>query len=214
MYKRQALACIAGIVNVVAILGFVHQGLTHMTGITTLLGARLAQARWDAALDIGMVILAFFAGAVFSGVLIRDSIMELRRRYGVALLVESALLLGAAALFNGQDIKGPLLAAAAMGLQNAMATTYSDALIRTTHVSGLFTDVGIAIGQALRGAPWQRTRFILALFTIGAFLTGGIAGALLFAQWSYHALYVPAAWTGLVGLGYLAWQHQRMGSHA
>lgn len=208
-----ALACIAGMVNAVGLLGFVHQGLTHLTGITTLLGTDLADGQWRAAWEICAVILAFLAGCVLSGFIIQDNNVSLRRRYGVALAIESVLLFVAAALFNDSEIKGPLLAATAMGLQNAMATTYSGALVRTTHLSGLFTDVGIAIGHVLRGEPWQFKRVQLSVFTIGAFLFGSIAGGLLFRHFSYHALYVPAVWTGLVGLGYVAYHHHRFSRH-
>ncbi len=202
-----ALACIAGMVNVIGLLGFVHQGLTHLTGITTLLGASIAQLQWRAVWEISAVILAFLAGCVLSGFIIQDDNVSLRRRYGVALAIESALLFLAAALFREQDIKGALIAATAMGLQNAMATTYSGALVRTTHVSGLFTDVGIAIGHALRGEPFQIKRVQLSVLTIGAFLFGSVTGAWLFQQLHYHALYVPAVWTGVVGVGYALYHH-------
>ena len=36
-----ALACVAGMVNVVGFLGFEHQAITHLTGTTSLLGAAL-----------------------------------------------------------------------------------------------------------------------------------------------------------------------------
>ena len=208
-----ALACIAGMVNVVGLLGFVHQGLTHLTGITTLLGTHLAEGQWRAATEICAVILAFLVGCVLSGFIIQDNNVSLRRRYGVALAIESALLFIAAALFNDSDIKGALVAATAMGLQNAMATTYSGALVRTTHLSGLFKDLGIALGHAMRAEPWQFKRVQLSVLTIGAFLLGSVVGGLLFQHIGYHALYVPAVWTGLVGLGYVAYHHHRFSRH-
>ena len=58
---------------------------------------------------------------------------------------------------------GALLAAMACGLQNAMATTFSGAAIRTSHLSGMFTDLGIGIGHALRGLPLQKRRLLLCL---------------------------------------------------
>lgn len=202
-----ALACIAGMVNVVGLLGFRHMGLTHLTGITTLLGAAGARLQWQAVAEISGVILAFFAGSMLSGMIVQDANLSLRRRYGVALALESALLFIAAALFNDHDIRGPLVAATAMGLQNALATTYSGALVRTTHLSGLFTDLGIAVGHALRGEPWQFRRVQLSLLTIGAFLFGCITGTLLFDRLAYDALYVPAVWSGVVGIGYALYHH-------
>ena len=134
--------------------------------------------------------------------------------HGVALALESALLFAAAAMFKQGSMTGPLLAATACGLQNAMATTYSGALVRTTHLSGLFTDIGIGIGHALRRMPRQATRTQLSLLTIGAFALGCIIGATLFRHLSYDALYVPAIWTGLVGVGYAFYHHCRHSRHA
>ena len=80
------------------------------------------------------------------------SALRLGRRYGVALSVESLMLFAAIPLFRHQHLAGPLLAAMACGLQNAMATTYSGAVVRTAHLSGMFTDLGIMLGHWLFGA--------------------------------------------------------------
>lgn len=208
-----ALACIAGMVNVVGYMGYEHQGITHLTGTTTLFGEAFSGGHWRASAQLLAMILAFVLGAVISGVLIQDVHLRLRRRYGVALAIESGLLLASAASFKEASMAGPLLAAVACGLQNAIATTYSGALVRTTHLSGLFTDVGIALGHALRGHPWQFRRIQLSVLTIGAFAFGCIVGALLFRRFSYNALYVPAVWTGVVGLGYVIYHHHRFSRH-
>lgn len=209
-----ALACIAGMVNVVGYMGFEHQGITHLTGTTTLLGEALSGADWRASLQLAAMILAFVLGAAMSGAIIQDVQLRLGRRYGVALALESILLFSAASLFKQGSMAGPLLAATACGLQNAMATTYSGALVRTTHLSGLFTDIGINIGHAARGMPRQASRTRLSLLTIGAFATGCVIGAMLFRRLSYDALYLPAIWTGLVGIGYAFYHHYRCSRHA
>ncbi len=208
-----ALACIAGMVNVVGYMGFEHQGITHLTGTTTLLGEALSGGNWRASLQLAGMIGAFVLGSAISGVIIRDVHLRLRRRYGIALALESVLLFASAAYFKEGHMSGPMLAAVACGLQNAMATTYSGALVRTTHLSGLFTDVGIAIGHALRGLPWHFRRMQLSLLTIGAFALGCVLGAVLFRHFSYDALYVPAAWTGIVGIGYALYHHHRFSRH-
>lgn len=208
-----ALACIAGMVNVVGYMGYEHQGITHLTGTTTLFGEALSAGQWQASGQLAAMILAFVFGAMISGILIQDVHLRLRRRYGVALALESALLFASAISFKEGSMAGPLLAATACGLQNAIATTYSGALVRTTHLSGLFTDVGIAVGHALRGQPWQFKRIQLSIFTIGAFAFGCIVGALLFRHFSYDALYVPAIWTGVVGIGYTLYHHHRFSRH-
>ena len=138
--------------------------------------------------------------------------LKLGRRYGVALLAESlALLLAMLMLERGNDF-GHYLASAACGLQNAMTSTYSGAVVRTTHVTGLFTDLGIMLGLKLRGQSADRRRILLYLILIGGFIGGGILGGLGYAHWHYRALLgasALAASLALVYLLYWRWQNRR-----
>src|SRR5690606_9389894 len=89
------------------------------------------------------------------------------RRYGVVLIVEGALLAFAVPLLTRVPVAGSACAAAACGLQNAMATAYSGAVVRTTHVTGIVTDLGLAFSHWLRRSSGRggRVRLLLALFT-------------------------------------------------
>ena len=62
-----ALAFIAGIVNVVGLLGFEHQAITHLTGTTSLLGAALGTFHGAHALHLLAVLVSFVAGTALSG---------------------------------------------------------------------------------------------------------------------------------------------------
>ena len=134
-----ALAFVAGIINVVGLLGFEHQAVTHLTGTTSMLAAALASNDFSAAGHFVAIIGSFLAGTVLSGYLIQDSTLQIGRRYGVALLLESALLCVSVPLLDHRSIGGVYAAACACGLQNAMVSTYSGAAVRTTHISGMFT---------------------------------------------------------------------------
>ena len=204
------LAGVAGIVNVVGYLGFEHQAITHLTGTTSLLGAALAQGESRTAMQLAAMIAAFVGGAMLSGLLIQDSVLRLGRRYGLALAIEAVLLACAVPLFEHGSFVGPVLAAVAIGLQNAMATTYSGAVVRTSHVSGMFTDLGIMLGHALRGLPVAKRRLWLCLVIVASFLAGGVVGALLFGQVQYRALYLPALLTGGTGLTYAVYRHRQI----
>lgn len=196
------LAVIAGMVNVVGLLGFEHQAITHLTGTTTMLGATLARADGVGFRHFALLILSFVAGAMISGFVVRDSTLRLGRRYGAALALESVLLASAAVLLSGERELGHYLASCACGLQNAMVSTYSGATIRTTHVSGMFTDLGIYVGHAVRGMRIDMRRLRLSVTVISGYLIGATAGALLFDVFHYATLYAPAALTGGVGLSY------------
>lgn len=208
-----SLACVAGMVNVVGYLGFEHQAITHLTGTTTLLGSALSRGDLRAVFHLLGLVLAFVAGATASGMIVQDSTLRLGRRYGVALAVESILLFAAVPLFERQQFAGALCAAMACGLQNAMATTYSGAAVRTTHLSGMFTDLGIGLGHALRGMALPKRRLALSCLIITGFFTGGVIGAWLFRQLGYGALAVPATMTGLVGIGYAGFRQWRRLRH-
>ena len=144
-----ALAFVAGMVNVVGLLGFEHQAITHLTGTTSLLAASLANLDIWKALHFAAVIGSFVGGCVISGFLIQDSALRLGRRYGVALLMESILLCIAVPFLKRDSAFGVYLASCACGLQNAMVSTYSGSILRTTHLSGMFTDIGIFLGLSL-----------------------------------------------------------------
>lgn len=204
-----ALACVAGMVNVVGYLGFEHQAITHLTGTTSLLGAAIAHGDGTAIWQLAAMIAAFVSGAMLSGVVIQDNVLKLGRRYGFALTLEALLLASAVPLFERGSFIGPVLAAIAIGLQNAMATTYSGTVVRTSHVSGMFTDLGIMLGHAMRGLAVARRRLSLCLVIISSFLTGGIVGAMLFDALQYRALLLPALLTGAAGLTYAIYKNRQ-----
>ena len=201
-----ALSCVAGMVNVVGFLGFEHQAITHLTGTTSQLGMALVQRDWRNVGHLWGILIAFCLGATLSGLIVQDATLRLGRRYGVVLLLVSLLLLVSIPLFKQQQIWGALAAAMACGLQNAMATTFSGAVVRTTHLSGMFTDLGIGLGHLLRGLPLPMKRLTLSGLIISGFLGGGVSGAWLFLHFGYDALLAPALLTGTTGASYMVYR--------
>jgi uncharacterized membrane protein YoaK (UPF0700 family) len=204
-----ALATTAGAINAVGFLGQHHQALSHMTGTVTVLGLELAQANYAVALHAFYILIAFFIGCLISGAIIRQSSLQLGRRYGVALSLESALLLLAVFFLRRGANVGDYLAAMACGLQNAMVTTYSGSAMRTTHITGMVTDLGIACGHFLRGmeVDWFRFR-IYGVLLLGYF-AGALLGSLGYGRWEYDTLLLPAILSGGTGAGYAAYKHLR-----
>ncbi|MAC98744.1 DUF1275 family protein [Pseudomonas abyssi] len=204
-----SLALMAGVVNAVGLLGFSHQAVSHLTGTSTLLGAGLTQLPAAELLHLLLVLLSFVAGAAFSGLFIGSSALQPGRRYGVALVLEALLLVLAMLALQAASLSGHYLASAACGLQNAMVTTYSGAIIRTTHVSGIFTDLGVMLGARLRGVPLDRRKAVLFLLLIGGFILGGTLGALGFARWQFYSLLAPASMAVLLAGIYQVWVLRR-----
>lgn len=203
------LAAVAGAVNATGFLGVHHQALSHLSGTATLLGIGLAHGDASGARHALLVIVFFFLGCVLSGLIIRRSTLRAGRRYGVALTCEALLLFGAAYFFRHHSLAGAYLATMACGLQNAMATSYSGAVIRTTHITGIVTDLGIALGLAARRerVDWRRLRLYGVL--LAGFSAGGVLGAAGFARWGHDTLLIPATASALIGIGYTWFEHAK-----
>ena len=78
-------------------------------------------------------------------------------------------------------------------------------------MSGIATDLGMFLGQRLRGIVIDMRRVRLYLVLYAGFLGGGIASALAFPHWQERTLLLPATLTGLVGIAYALYQHRRQG---
>lgn len=196
------LAMCAGIVNVVGLMGFEHQAVTHLTGNTSLLSEALVAGDGAKAWHFALLILSFVFGAMLSGMIIQDSSFRLGRRYSVALVFVSLLLFAAVPLMSVHSAFGWYAAACACGLQNAMVSTFSGATVRTAHLTGMFTDLGVFIGHYVRRIPVDPRRIRISVAVIGGFLLGGLIGALAFNHFSYEALFVPALFSLCAAFAY------------
>lgn len=204
------LAFVAGIINVVGLLGFDQVTISHLTGSTSRLAEALSRFDTVTVTHVAALIAAFVAGTVISGFLIQDSTLQLGRRYGVVLSLESLFLFVSVPLLKSGSVHGMYAAACACGLQNAMVSTYSGAVVRTTHISGMFTDLGISLGHAMRGLPVDMKRLSLCISVISGFLIGGIAGSVAFQRFNYSALLFPASLTAIIAMSYALYQLRRM----
>lgn len=197
------LAAVAGYVNAVTILSPGHFTATHVTGTVSRLAAAWVDpgTGLDVTLALGAIV-AFLVGSAVSGAVLDSTRVGLGRRYGVLLMLEGAALATAAATLPAHVAVGICLAAFAAGMQNGLATLYSQAIVRTTHVTGIVTDLGVALGKlvARRGVDGWRVQLYLGL--LAGFVGGGILGAEASVLLGPRALYLPATLTGAGGLAY------------
>lgn len=197
-----ALAFSSGMVNVIALSGFAHKSATHMTGVVSAFSIALSKDEISPASETLFILLSFFGGAFISGIIIRDGQLKMGRRYGVALAIESGLLFLSTYCFVKQSISGEYFACAAAGLQNALASTYSGAIVRTTHLTGILTDLGALTGNRVHGIPVDAKRFKLLSIILGSFLAGGYWGSIAYFRWSAWAMMIPALIVGASAVGY------------
>lgn len=199
------LALVAGCVNAIGLIGFEHQSVSHLSGIATLLGTELPNLPLQKMLHLTGILLSFLGGASLAGFLLHGSALKLGRHYDTALFIEFILLCISAWLLLSGSIYGHFFASAACGLQNALATTYSGAVIRTTHVTGIFTDLGIMLGAIFRGKALDHRKAKLFLFIICGFILGGTSGALLYSEYQFKALFFPAVVCLIMAVTYRAY---------
>jgi len=202
-----ALAAVAGYVDAV-LLRITGIGVSHATGGVAKLAGDTAAGSYDAATRIVSVLCAFLLGAVVSGAIIGASELKPGRRYGVAMLVQAALLAAATLVMlnNPVSIWAATFAAGACGLQNAMASSYYGLIVRTTHVTGIVTDLGAMIGQRLAGKHIEPWRFGLLAALLTSFFAGGFVGYLATDFLGNAVLAAPAAACAAAGLAYLLWR--------
>jgi uncharacterized membrane protein YoaK (UPF0700 family) len=209
-----ALALIAGAINAGGFLA-IGKYTSHTSGMISTVADELVLGQFWLAAAALLSVLAFLCGAISSTILINWARnRHLRSEYALSLLFEAMLLLGfglAGAFLSRQyELLVPitlLLLCYIMGLQNAIITKISGSVIRTTHMTGIVTDIGIELGKSLyinRGqhqpvcANRQKLRLHLSL--LGCFLAGGILGANGFKAIGYYATIPLAIWLCILAM--------------
>ena len=222
LQNRVLAAYLAGVAGYVNSAGLVLVGVvtSHVTGNVSRSALQLSSNEFQAAISALGLVGAFFSGAFIASMMLETSMF--RRTpfgYGVALSTEAVLLAAFTSVANAASAAHPrakdaaaLLLCVAMGMQNSMVTRISGAVIRTTHLTGVVTDLGI---EAARWFRWWRAqaserwglpliagrrkaaqrpahgRIELLATIVVTFLAGAVGGTLAAAKWRSYALLVP-----------------------
>lgn len=206
-----ALAAQAGFVNAGGFLACARF-VSHMTGFGTQVGISLSQLDYLTSIELFCAPASFLFGAMASGVLIDRSLMFNRKprylsvMFGIFLIFLVVTAGGALGSFG--DFGEPLvltrdfellsLLCFACGLQNACFGSLSRGQIRTTHMTGILTDIGVSFVKLflLHGRKdrqttvLQRVNFIRIL-TFISFSVGSAVSALVFKRWQYMGFVFP-----------------------
>lgn len=188
------LFCIgAGMVNAGAVMAS-GRFITHVSGTVTQIG--LALSALDLAIDCVVIVVAFVTGAGLAVLLVGDKRRNAPASYVAPLAATCALLVlawlgGQLGLFGAfgstEDTPTELgliaMLACSMGLQNAGVALATGNAVRTTHLTGPSTDLGVSLARAFKEHgeevrkefAWAGLRAVKVL----AFTTGGVLGALI-----------------------------------
>jgi uncharacterized membrane protein YoaK (UPF0700 family) len=191
------LTFIAGAINAGGFM-IVGQYTSHVTGIVSALADHAALGMGQLMLAGLLALLSFMAGAAHSAWLINlGRRLGWHSRFALPLLVEAGLLLCIGlmgAVLPSEVVAIPVvpLLCFLMGVQNACITKISGARIRTTHMTGIVTDLGIEIGKLTywnadpaTAAPRvvaDRAKMRLLAGLLACFAIGGLIGAVAFAR--------------------------------
>lgn len=202
------LAFVAGALNAGGFLA-VGRYTSHMTGIASSAADHLVLGNFEVAIAALISLFSFICGSAFTAALVSFSLRHQRGRiYSAPLFVETGLLLCFGLIGSRLEVREfltvsitTMLLCFIMGLQNALISRISNSEIRTTHITGLVTDIGMELGQL---AYWNassvlktkilanRRKLKVQVFLVSAFFTGGLTGAMGFKHLGYIST-VPLA---------------------
>lgn len=205
------LSCVAGMVNSIGVFS-VHTLTTNVTGHFAYFSEQFFLENYASAFTFLLYIFAFLSGAFVSGLVMElASRRHLHTSYRLPVSIEIAILL-AVSLSSFSGIRFypaypklvSVLLLFAMGLQNALVTRVSMSVVRTTHLTGLFTDLGIELSQLLTHGKPQKAilsrSIFLKLMIISGFFVGGITGG-----WLYQYFYLPTLFIPVLILLFALW---------
>jgi len=205
----------AGLLNIGGLMAC-HNFVSHITGYGTLFGLQVSRSEFGHALALLLVPLFFLCGSMISGQLV-DIRLKLHRKpkyyitfgliFSLMLLVFIGGQLGYFGIF-GETLTRPrdylLLAILCLlcGIQNGTITSVSRSVIRTTHLTGITTDLGIGIVRFLNRDKLQGEisdevhANLMRLGIIFFFGFGSVVGGLVFSRFGYGGFLVPALTSG------------------
>ncbi len=203
LHNLKLASMLSGVAGMVNITGVLSLGVltTNVTGHFAFFAEQLFLKKYAETFTFLFFILFFLCGAFVSSFIIE--LVAKRKRistYVIPIFIETLLLVLVGV--SGSEVKTfPILLAClllfAMGLQNALVTRVSQSVVRTTHLTGLFTDLGIELSQLFfYHDPNERTKLKKAIFLklmiISCFFLGGIMGGFAHLYLGLKTLLVAA----------------------
>jgi uncharacterized membrane protein YoaK (UPF0700 family) len=195
------LSFAAGVVNVAGFLAFAVL-TTNVTGHVALFSEKISEGDLYSVSIIAGWMLLFLFGSFLTSYIIGAFGETQRYSYTLPILLELLILETVAwlGIYRADMVQHRMIFAGillfAMGLQNAVVSLISGSVVRTTHLTGMFTDLGIELAHIMKSEGEARQqlsqKITLRLVIIGSFITGGIMGGYMFHQYHFPAFHIPA----------------------
>ena len=180
----------AGLVNITGVLS-ISVLTTNVTGHFAFFSEQLSLNHYGLAINFLIYIFSFLFGSFFSSILTEYfEAKEKKTSHGLSMSIEIIILfsVGYYLKYYNNYLSPEVIASTllfAMGMQNSLVTQISSSTVRTTHLTGLFTDLGIELSQLFfhkkieeKKMLWKSINLRLAIITF--FFLGGILGGFLY----------------------------------
>ncbi len=174
--------------------------VSHLTGDIARIGSGLSTiARGDGfqIVNVAIATLGFIFGATVSGFLLHHPTIEITKPYGRVLSLLGGFLVIAHFFLPAYPLVAIAITSAVCGAQNALASRYRGVVLRTTHLTGIFTDFGIHLGMKLRGHRIEAWALWIPICITVSFLVGAVTSSALI----FHD---ARNWILIAGIGYFA----------
>lgn len=171
------LCFLGGLVNSVSFLEFSYT-VSHFTGYVSKIAIGVGNKDYLQVITLFAIMFFFIAGAIISGLIVDGREFNLKRRYGFTILAIGVTLILLHIFFKKSFIFFYYLPFM-VGLQNGLFISYKGVVVRTTHISGSITDLGVYIGHYLKGKKESKWKIYFCLFTILIFFLGSLIGLIL-----------------------------------
>jgi uncharacterized membrane protein YoaK (UPF0700 family) len=189
-----------------------HTGtaVSHLTGDIS--NFTISLARWSPAAKASLLAAStaaagFLLGAMLAGFAIHHPSLDFSRPYGRSVTAIGVLFLTVSAVVGHWPLVGIGLAGCACGMQNALATHYRGLVLRTTHLTGMFTDLGISLGMKLRGHDVVLWKIAVPAALIASFCAGALTAAMV-ERWGFDAIRCAGIGYASAGLSWSILKHR------
>jgi uncharacterized membrane protein YoaK (UPF0700 family) len=198
----KVLSLVAGMINIIGFLE-IKQLTTNVTGHFAFFIQAFAHSEFENGVRYILYISCFLFGSFVSSFLLEQyRNTERLNIFALPTIIESLILIFIPIYdyFYSFALPHPIafLLLFAMGLQNSFVTNISNAVVRTTHLTGLFTDLGIELSQLFFPKRHKRKIILitikLRIYIISFFFIGGMIGAFFysFCELKLNTLFISA----------------------
>ena len=196
------LSFIGGYVDVYGMLTVAFP-LTHFTGSVAKLALEGFEIRIDKEVfQLAVALFFFILGNIIAGLLIGERHFSFRKRYGIVYITIGILVFIMFQLFHG-DKSFAYLLSIGIGVQNGLFITYKGILVRTSHLTGAISDLGVYIGYLLRGKHFDTWKIFYYTLSLFSFFFGGVTSKLMYDIYGKQSVYAVSVGYILIGVFYL-----------